>query len=243
MLRTPVFFGSFLLASVALVAVAPDLHAQPITSLDDPTAPLGNADGAATAREGIAPTAGAAPYADRPAAQPKPPESKDPFDRHLAVGGYGVAWAGAYPAAGVGGRIRYEWPHKFGMEGFADHLAVQWPGGGIRHDHPIGFNIYMPFQISRSVRLRPLFGACAVFSFIEPEHSGGPRADDIMFGVHGGLGMEVALEQNWSFFMEGQGIAYLAHDRTSHGWTGSVSQSMTSAYVFQPNMGLAVHFL
>ncbi len=227
MLRRPLFRARFVtaLATVPLATVAltvsSEANAQPTTVTAPVTAP---------------------PEADKPA-QPQPQESRDPFDRHLAVGGYGVAWAGAYPAAGVGGRLRYEWPHTFGVEGFADHLAVQWPSGGIRHDHPIGFNIYMPFQISRSVRLRPLLGMCAVFSFIEPEHSGGPRADDILFGLHGGLGMEVALERNWSFFMEAQAIGYLAHDRSSQNWTGSVSPGVSTVGVFQPNMGLQVHFL
>ena len=168
--------------------------------------------------------------------------SRDPFDKHLAFAGYGAGWAGAYPAAGVGGRIRWEYPHVFGVEGFAEHYAVEWQGG-FRHDHPIGFSIYKPIQITRSMRIRPLLGACAVFSFIEPEHAGGPRADDIMFGVHAGLGMEIALHEYWSFFVEGQGIAYLAHDRTAQNWTGSVSQGVGTTAVFQPNIGLQAHFL
>jgi len=187
------------------------------------------------------PTTTPAPMEDKPATNGGM-ESSDPFDRHMGFKGYGLGWAGAYPAAGVGGALRYEWPHKFGVEGFAEHLAVQWPGG-FRHDHPIGFNLYMPFQISKSVRLRPLLGACAVFSFIEPEHNGGPRADDILFGVHAGIGMEVAIHRQLSFFMDAQGIAYLAHDRTSANWTGSVSQGVSTAGVFQPNMGLTLHFL
>jgi hypothetical protein len=168
--------------------------------------------------------------------------SRDPFEHHVAIAGYSVAWAGAYPAAGVGGRIRGEYPHVVGVDLFAEHLAVQWPGGGFRHDHPIGFNLEKPFQITRSMRLRPMLGMCAVFSFIEPEHPGGPRADDIMFGVHAGLGMEVALHQYWSFFMEAQGVAYLAHDRSSQNWTGSVSQGVHTAGVFQPSMGLQIHY-
>ncbi len=212
-----VLFASFAVTAAALLAAAPDAHAQPTPD-------------------------SAPPATDKPATTTAQ-ESKDPFDRHVAIGGYGVGWAGAYPAAGVGGRIRYEWPHTFGVEGFADHLAVQWPGGGLRHDHPIGFNIYMPFQVTRSMRLRPLLGMCAVFSFIEPEHAGGPRADDILFGVHGGLGMEVAIDQRLSFFLEAQAIGYLAHDRTSQNWTGSVSQGVSTVAVFQPNMGLQLHFL
>lgn len=226
MLGKPLMHSASAIASLtlALTFVTRDAHAQPTTTVPE-----------------AAPAATTAPANDRPATNGM--ESSDPFDRHLALRGYGLGWAGAYPAAGIGGGIRYEVPHTFGVEGFAEHLAVQWPGGGFRHDHPIGFNVYVPFQISRSVRLRPLLGACAVFSFIEPEHAGGPRADDILFGVHGGLGMEVALHRQLSFFMEAQGIAYLAHDRTSANWTGSVSQGVSTTGVFQPNMGLTLHFL
>lgn len=166
---------------------------------------------------------------------------KGPFERPLAVSGYGAAWAGAYTAAGVGGRLRWEMvPGRFGVELLAEHLAVEG-AGGFRHDHPIGFNLYVPFAASRSVRFRALAGACTVFSFVEPEHAGAPRADDILFGVHGGAGVEIAVHERVSWFLEAQMIGYLAHDRTGQGWTGSVGSSERPIAVFQPTTGLAIH--
>jgi hypothetical protein len=164
-----------------------------------------------------------------------------PFERSVALSGYGVGWAGAYTAAGVGGRLRWEMlPRRFGLELLAEHLLVEG-SGGLRHDHPIGFNLYVPLAASRSVRFRVLAGACTVFSFVEPEHAGAPRADDILFGVHGGGGVEIALHQRVSWFLDAQLIGYLAHDRTGQGWTGSVGSSERPIAVFQPTTGLAIH--
>jgi hypothetical protein len=166
---------------------------------------------------------------------------RGPFERPFALSGYGVAWTGAYTAVGVGGRLRWEMvPGRFGVELLAEHLIVDWPGG-FRHDHPIGFNLYVPFALSRNVRLRVLAGACTVFSFVEPEHAGAPRADDILFGLHGGAGLEIALHERVSWFFETQAIGYLAHDRTGQGWTGSVGNSERPIAVFQPTTGLQIH--
>ena len=163
------------------------------------------------------------------------------FDKPFALAGYAVGWAGAYEAAGVGGRARWEMARgSFGVEVLAEHLAVDWQGG-FRHDHPIGFNLYVPFALSKNVRIRPLLGACTVFSFVEPAHAGAPRADDILFGVHGGAGIEVAIDDMLSWFLDAQGIVYLAHDRTSAGWTGAVGPDVHSIAVFQPTTGLQLH--
>ncbi len=166
---------------------------------------------------------------------------KTAFERPFALSAYGVGWAGAYTAGGVGGRARWEMvPGRFGVEVLAEHLVVDGPGG-FRHDHPIGFNLYVPLRVSRAVRLRALAGACTVFSFVEPEHAGAPRADDILFGVHGGAGLEVALHPRVSWFFDAQAIGYLAHTRTGQGWTGSVGASERVVAVLQPTTGLSIH--
>ena len=72
-------------------------------------------------------------------------------------------------------------------------------------------------------------------------HAGAPRADDILFGVHGGVGLEVAVHERVSLFLDAQAIGYLAHDRTGQGWTGSVGGNEHPIAVLQPTMGLQVH--
>lgn len=175
---------------------------------------------------------------DEPATASRHP--RDAFARPFALAGYAAGQAGAYGAAGVGGRARWEPFPRLGVEVFSEHLAVQWPGG-FRHDHPIGFNLYAPFAVTETVRVRPLLGFCAVFSFIEPEKPSGPRADDILFGAHAGMGVEIAIEDRISWFFDAQVIGYLSHDRTLHGWTGGVGDQLRTLAVFQPATGLQIH--
>lgn len=163
------------------------------------------------------------------------------FERNLAIGVYGTAWEGSYLGAGLGGRARWEPLSWLGMDLFAEHMWVESPAG-FRHDHPIGFNAYIPVALGPTVRVRPLFGFCAVFSLIEPENEGGPRADDVLFGVHLGAGIEWAPFRLFSFFFDAKAIGYLGHDRTAQGWTGSVSEEYATSGVVQAAVGTQVHF-
>ncbi len=163
------------------------------------------------------------------------------FDRNLAIGAYGTGWVGAYAGAGVGARIRWEPFERLGIDLFTEHLIVESPGG-LRHDHPIGFNVYVPFALGPNVRVRPLFGFCAVFSLVEPEQEDGPRADDVLFGIHGGAGLEWSPFRDVSLFLDVQAIAYLGHDRAAGGWTGMVDEEYSTFGVAQASLGAEFHF-
>jgi hypothetical protein len=165
------------------------------------------------------------------------------FDQPLAIGAYTLGWAGAYDAAGLGGRARWEfWQRRAGLDLFGEALMVNWPGGGSRHDIPIGFNVYAPFALGSRVRVRAMGGFCAVFSFIEPGEQGAPPSNDVLFGVHGGVGIEVALAGPFLWFLDAQAVWYTGHDRTAQDWSGSVSGSLSEAVVFQPSTGLELAF-
>jgi hypothetical protein len=184
------------------------------------------------------PAALASPEA--PAPEPRPGNA---FDQPFAIGGYTQGWLGAYDAAGLGGRARWEFfQHKLGVETFAEALIVDWPDGASRHDIPIGFSLYAPLALGRRVRLRALAGFCAVFSFIEPAQQGAPPSNDVLFGVHGGVGIEVALAGPFTWFADAQAVWYLGHDRTAEDWSGAVSGSLGQAVVFQPTTGLQLAF-
>jgi hypothetical protein len=171
------------------------------------------------------------------------PRSGGPFGQPLALGAYTLGWVGAYDAAGGGGRARWEfWPRRLGVETFAEALAVEWPGGGSRQDIPIGFNLYAPLALGSRVRARAMAGFCAVFSFIEPAEQGAPSSNDVLFGIHGGLGLEVALSGPFVWFVDAQAVWYVGHDRTAADWSGAVSGSLSQAAVFQPSTGLLVAF-
>lgn len=163
-----------------------------------------------------------------------------PFDRPFGLAIEGVGWAGDYAAAGGGARARWEPFERLGVEVFAQSLIVE-NDGGMRHDHPVGFNAYVPFDLSEAIRLRPLFGFCAVISMIDPEERGAPRADDVLFGVHGGAGIEIGFASEWSFFIDVQGIAWLGHTRSAQGWTGSVDGDYTTYGVVEATAGLQLH--
>lgn len=173
-------------------------------------------------------------------AKAAPTEPTSPFDRVFAIAGYGTSWAGSYAGGGVGGRIRIEPFSRFGIDLFGEALIVQTPHG-LRHDHPIGFNIYVPFRLDEVWRLRPLLGMCVVASFIEPEEKRAPRADDVLVGAHGGIGFERALGSHFSVFVEAQGSVWMGHDRAVQGWTGAVGNEMKPFAVAQAMLGVSAH--
>lgn len=165
--------------------------------------------------------------------------SSSPFERRFGVGAYATGWAGAYSAAGVGGRLRVEVLPFLGLDLFGEALLVTSPSG-IRHDHPIGFNLYVPFTFGR-FRVRPLLGMCVTFSFIEPTEPTAPHADDVLFGAHLGAGAEYALFKHLSLFAEAKGVLWLGHDRSVAGWTGAVGNEVSPFPVAQVQVGLTFH--
>lgn len=162
------------------------------------------------------------------------------FHRDWALGGYATGWEGSYLGGGIGGRIRWEPFDLLGVEVFAEHLMVESRGGS-RHDHPVGFNLYVPLWLAEDLRLRPLFGFCAVLSFMEPDNEGAPTAEDVLFGVHAGAGIEWAALRDLSLFVDLQAVGWLGHDRTAQGWTGDVGEELTPTGVVQASMGLQIH--
>lgn len=166
--------------------------------------------------------------------------TSDGFDADWALGAYATGWEGSYLGGGIGGRIRWQAFEQLGVEVFAEHLLVE-SEGGLRHDHPVGFNLYLPLRLAADLQLRPLFGFCAVLSFMEPEEEGAPGAQDVLFGVHGGAGIEWALFRDLSVFLEAQAVGWLGHDRTSQGWTGDVGEELTPTGVVQAAAGLQIH--
>lgn len=173
-------------------------------------------------------------------AQDAPPPLRSAFDRSFAIGAYASAWAGAYDAVGGGGRLRWEPFELLGFEVFGEAHAVAWPTG-IRHDHQLGFNMYVPIELTTWLRLRPLFGFCVVLSMIEPGESSTPRSDDVLFGIHGGAGLEASIDTWASVFLDLQAAAYMGHDRSQGGWSGGVGGDYVPLGNVQGVLGVAVH--
>jgi hypothetical protein len=164
-----------------------------------------------------------------------------PFEKWVAIGVYATGHAGSYLAGGIGGRLRFE-PFEFlGVEAYLEGTIVDWPGG-FRHDYPNGFNIYVPIRAG-DFRFRPFLGFCDILSFIEPEQEHAPRADDILFGAHAGVGVELGIHAFFSLFADLQANFYAGHDRTSEGWTGGVDEELGLFWNIQLNIGVQGHAL
>lgn len=181
----------------------------------------------------------AGPTADERGPEPLP-DAIGAFDRPFALGGYVSGWAGSYLAGGVGGRARWEPFAELGIEVFGEGHIVEWTSG-IRHDHQVGFNLYVPVSIAPWLRFRPLFGFCSVFSLVEPTDSSSPRADDVLFGAHAGVGLELGIDAWGSVFVEAQGAVWAGHDRTQSRWTGAVEDTYAPFGTAQLIVGVALH--
>lgn len=165
---------------------------------------------------------------------------RSPFDRTFGLGGYATGWAGAYGGAGVGGRLRYEAFSFLGLDLFGEALIVP-VAQGVRHDHPVGFNLFVPFRVGEVVRLRPFLGMCVTPSFFHPAEAGAPRADTVLVGAHAGGGVELALHDRLSFFAEAKAVAWFGNDRSVQGWTGVVSGEVRPFVLGQAQLGFTFH--
>ncbi len=168
------------------------------------------------------------------------PATRSPFTRTFGLGAYATGWAGAYGGGGVGGRIRYEAFSFLGLDLFGEALIVP-VAHGLRHDHPIGFNLFVPLRIGQVVRLRPLLGMCVTASFFHPEEPGAPRADTILVGAHAGGGLELALHDRLSFVLEAKAVAWFGNDRSVQGWTGAVGGDVKPFLLGQAQLGFTFH--
>ena len=171
---------------------------------------------------------------------PATADADDPFSAFGGLAVYGTGWDGDYAAVGLGGRARLEMGETIGVDLFAEVADVEIPRT-VRRDLVVGFDLYMPFSIVPRVRIRPMFGFCADFSFVEPHHDLAPRADDIGFGIHAGAGVEVGLGSQWSVFADVQQVAWFGHDRSASEWTGSLDGDIELSTLTQGRVGLQLH--
>ncbi|MEM7609581.1 MAG: hypothetical protein AAF411_29910, partial [Myxococcota bacterium] len=163
--------------------------------------------------------------------------------RDFALAVYGLGWTGPYEAGGGGLRARWEAFERLGVEVYSEHLRVR-DSEGLRHDHPVGFNLFVPIQPTTNFRIRPLFGFCAVFSFFHPSNAspgGAGRIDDIHFGVHGGAGIEYAFGSRVSAFFDAQLTSYFGHSRYNGGWSAHVGDNLTAWLVVSGALGVQLH--
>ncbi len=129
----------------------------------------------------------------------------------------------------------------FGVHLFSEHHLVTGQEG-LRHDHPIGFDAFFRVRVSSDLQVRPFLGACAVFSFIEPEQRDVQGPEDVLFGAHVGVGIDWSVADLLVLFAELRGTAYVGHGTTTSGWTSDLEERLSFEGVAQLSLGAAIHF-
>ncbi len=167
-------------------------------------------------------------------------EEVEAFERDFALGTYYSSWSGSYDSGGVGFRLRWEPLDEGGIEGFAEILDVDVPSAS-RFDVPLGFSVYIPITLLDGLRIRPLVGLCTMFSFVESDTPGVPGSEDVRFGVHAGVGAELAVSQRWSVFVDAVYQGYFGHEREVEAWTSALSEDIGREDSFQLGLGLQLH--
>lgn len=163
-----------------------------------------------------------------------------PFDYDFGFSAYYSGWAGSYDAGGVGFRIRWEPLPYFGVEFYSELLDVSVPVGS-RINLPNGFNLYMPFEVMPGFRVRPMLGLCSMFVFNSAGSDGGVDSEDVQFGVHGGVGGELALHDRLSVFVDVLYQGYWGHGHDAGSWTSSLEDDLRRHDSLQVGLGLQFH--
>ena len=84
---------------------------------------------------------------ENPESQPAPPTLA--WEHTFAIGIYGAGQGGAYAGGGLGARLRWEViEHWLGVEVFGESFLINADTDRLRHDHQVGFNLYMPFELA-----------------------------------------------------------------------------------------------
>jgi hypothetical protein len=144
----------------------------------------------------------------------------------IALGSRASGWVGDYSAPGIGGHLKirpFEW---IGVEAFADNFALK-SEDTFRHDHVIGFSLYLPSLIgNNSFFVSPTLGSCVDFRFEHPLEGDRPAARDILFGVHAGVMAEWFVWQGFALEANATVYGYLGHDTGTERWTSRISNHL-----------------
>jgi len=151
----------------------------------------------------------------------------------IALGSRLGAWTGPYTSPALGGHLKLKPTEVVGFEGFMDHM-LRLSDGIARHDHVIGFSMYTPALLGdHRWFLSPTVGACVDFRVDTPFRERGPSNTDILFGVHGGGMVELAVGQGWSLEINGQLFRYWGNQIATDSWSATASNQLHGTSVFQ----------
>lgn len=159
----------------------------------------------------------------------------------FALGARLSARGSSYALAGFGGQLRLRPWRRLIIELYADNF-VGSVHGALRHDHEVGGSLQYAIAGNDRWSLQPLLGACAMLAVQDAPQSSQSSVNDIHFGIHAGLGAEVALGAGFAFEAQAELIGYVGHDFTVYRWSTEVAPSLSLMWVAQANAGLNYYF-
>lgn len=144
-----------------------------------------------------------------------------------------------YVFGGVGGQVRLRPFERLRLDLFFDNFMGQ-RDGTMRHDHEVGTTIQWALFSSERFVVYPMFGFCAMWAMLDPHDA--PGVSDIRFGIHGGVGAEVALGGGFSLALNVEAVPYFGHTMKAYDRTAFVENGMTVMPTGQANLGLSYWF-
>jgi hypothetical protein len=139
-------------------------------------------------------------------------------------------------AVGLGSRIRFE-PGRLSIDVYGDRLMLD-AGDGLRRQVPLGFTIGLPLGLTNRLSVRPQLGISALYSSFNALDSLDNRTEDLLIGLHGGAGLELALNHRISAFWDYSAVGYLSLVHNAGGLLGDYEQEKRRFGALQSAVGV-----
>lgn len=174
-------------------------------------------------------------------AAPSPsPDGPSFWDDLGASLGYGRWDSSVYTSEGLATRIRWEPLEHFGLDLTSDFLSTEGAGAKA-FDIPIGFHLYVPFELGWGVRVRALAGLCVDVSLARQAVPGTTASDDVRLGFRLGGGAEVRLGGRFWAFLDTKWERYLGHASKGSVWSAGLDGELDVSDRLAVSIGLGVN--
>lgn len=155
--------------------------------------------------------------------------------------GYGRRDGATYSSEGLATRIRWQPLEHFGLDLTGDFLLTE--GAGAKSlDVPVGFHLYVPFDLGWGLSARALAGLCVDFSLARTGSVGATASDDVRFGFRLGGGLEYALTGPLWLYADAKWERYYGHSRGVSAWSSSLGGEIRPTDMLSVAAGIGVDF-
>lgn len=146
-----------------------------------------------------------------------------------------------YTEGGFGGHVRLRPFDRLRLELFFDNFFGQ-NDVAMRHDHEVGTTAQLIVLRHDRFVAYPMLGACAMLAMLDPKQDATPGVSDVRFGIHAGLGAEVAVGAGFSLELQIETVGYFGHDMKAYDRTAFVDRTMRVFPTGQAELGLNYWF-